>query len=76
MQLRLLGAESAGPTHERQSAVSALVDLGLIDIDENPRMAEGAAAAVARHNAVLGPTHRLLVNELDSGVRTGLSGSS
>jgi hypothetical protein len=61
-----------GRTYKGQSTVSAPANLRLVDVDENPRVAEGSAAAVARDDALVGPGHGLLVDEVDGGERAGL----
>ena len=52
------------------SAVVASRNLGLVCVDEDPRVAGRAAAAIARNNAVVSPPDRLLVNQFHS--RQGL----
>jgi hypothetical protein len=59
-------------TYEWESAVCAPADLRLVDVDEDPRVAEGAAASVAGHDAVVYPADGLLVDEFDGGVWAGL----
>ena len=54
-------------TYKWQSAIRALTNLWLIDIDEDPRVAERSAAAVARHYPRVYPADGLLVNEFYGG---------
>jgi hypothetical protein len=59
-------------TYKRQAAVPARRNLGLVRVDEDPGVSLGPTAAVARHDTVVRPPHRLLVDELDGGIRSGL----
>jgi hypothetical protein len=59
-------------TYERQTAVCAPADLGLICVDEDLGVAEGTAAAIAGNDAVVSPADGLLVDEVDSGIWAGL----
>lgn len=61
-----------GGTYKRQPAVPARRNLGLVGVDKDLGVAGRAAAAVAGHDAVVGPPHRLLVDELDGCVGPGL----
>lgn len=45
-----------------QAAVGAPIYLGLVDVDEDARMAQGSAAAIAANDPLRGPPHRLFVN--------------
>lgn len=56
----------------RQAAVAADSDLGLVCVDEDPGVAGRAAATVASNNAVVRPSHGLLVDEGHRRVRLGL----
>ena len=55
-----------------QAAVGAPIDLGLVDVDEDARMAQGSAAAVATDDPLRGPPHRLFVDKADGGLRLRL----
>lgn len=57
---------------ERHAAVGAPADLWLVDVDEDARVAERPAAAVAGDLALLRPAHWLLVDEVDCGEWAGL----
>lgn len=59
-------------THIWNTAVRALADLRLVEIDEDSGVAEGTTAAVAGDRTVLDPADRLLVNEVDSSEWTRL----
>lgn len=59
-------------TYKRQAAVPARRNLRLVRVDEDPGVSLGPTAAVARHDTVMRPPHRLLVDELDGGIRPGL----
>lgn len=52
-------------THVGKTAVGATAYLGLVDVDENARVAEGTAAAVALDRLLLDPADGLFVDELD-----------
>jgi hypothetical protein len=60
-------------TYEWKTAVCAPADLWLVDIDEDPRVAEGTTASVAGYGAVVYPANGLLVDEFNGGVGAGLS---
>lgn len=55
-----------------QSAIIADRDLGLVSVDEDPRVSMRATAAIASYHAVVSPVDRLLVDELDGRVGLGL----
>lgn len=55
-----------------QAAVGAPVDLGFVDVDEDARMPQGSAPAVAADDPLRGPPHRLFVDQGDGGLRLGL----
>lgn len=59
-------------THIWQSAIVADRDLGLVCVDEDPRVSMRATAAIASYHAVVSPVDRLLVDELDGRVGLGL----
>lgn len=59
-------------TDKRNTAVSTSSNLGLVGVDEDLRVAERTAAAVTADDLGLCPPHGLLVNELNSGVGSGL----
>ena len=59
-------------TYEWHAAVATGVDRGLVCVDEDTRVSKRSSAAVARNDLLLGPAHRLLVNELDSCHRSRL----
>jgi len=65
-------AREQGRHYKRKTAVGADVDLGLVKVDENARVAEGTATTIARHHLVMTPADGLLVDELDGGVGAGL----
>lgn len=52
---------------KRQPAVRAKANLRLVDVDEDARVPERAAAAVARYDALGRPGDGLLVDELNGG---------
>ena len=54
-------------TYKWQTAVGTEADLWLIDIDEDPRVAQWPSSTIARHFAVMCPAYGLLVDELDCG---------
>jgi hypothetical protein len=58
---------------EWEAAVAARRNLGLVGVDEDPRVTSGTTAAVAGDNSVVGPSHRLLVNHLHGRLGLGLS---
>lgn len=66
------GGSLKGQTYKRKTAVRAPADLRLVGVDEDARVAERAAAAVARHDAVVCPANGLLVDEVDGRVGAGL----
>ena len=55
-------------TYKWNAAVCAPVDFRFISVDEDTRMSKRATASVTSYNAVLDPTNRLLVNEIDRGI--------
>ena len=59
-------------TYEWHAAVATGVDRGLVCVDEDTRVSKRSSATVARHDLLLGPAHRLLVNELDGCHRSRL----
>jgi hypothetical protein len=59
-------------TYEGNSAVCAPANLGLIRVDEDPRVTKGTTASIARHDALVCPANGLLVDEFDGSVWTGL----
>jgi hypothetical protein len=60
-------------TYKRQPAVPARRNLGLVRVDKDLGVSRGPAPSVARDHPVVRPPHGLLVDELDGGVRPGLS---
>lgn len=60
-------------TYEGKTAVVAGSNLGLVGVDEDPGVTEGTAAAVTLNNPLLRPAHRLLMDELNGGIRLGLA---
>jgi hypothetical protein len=61
-----------GVTYEWQTAVRAPANLRLIHVDEDPRVAQRTASAVAGYDALVCPADGLLVDEFDGGVGAGL----
>lgn len=59
-------------TYERQSAVAASSNLGLVGVDIDSRVAEGAATTVTADDSLLCPADGLLVDELNGGIGLGL----
>jgi len=59
-------------THKWQSAVGARLNLWLVEVDIDLGVSGRATAAIAGNDPVVSPAHRLLVNKLDGGIRTGL----
>lgn len=59
-------------TYERDTAVSAGRDVGLVGVDEDFGVAEGTTATVTANDSGLCPADRLLVNELNGGHWAGL----
>lgn len=59
-------------THIWQSAVAADSNLGLVGVDEDPRVSVRATTTVAGYHTVVSPVDGLLVNELDGRVGLGL----
>ena len=55
-------------TYKGKTAVRAPADLRLIGVDEDARVAEGTAAAVAGHDAVVRPADGLLVDQVDGSI--------
>lgn len=55
-----------------KSTVVAGSNLGLVGIDEDSRMTERTATAVAGDDSLLGPSHGLFVNQLNGGIWLGL----
>lgn len=55
-----------------QAAVVADGNLGLVGVDEDPGVSVRTAAAITRHNSVVGPADGLLVDELYGRVGLGL----
>ena len=55
-------------TYERNTAVCAPANLGLVGVDEYPRVAKRATSAIARDNTLMCPANGLLVDKVDSGV--------
>lgn len=49
-------------TRKGQAAVGAPVDLGFVDVDEDARMAQGSAPAVAADDPLRGPPHGLFMD--------------
>lgn len=60
-------------THKWQSTVRAHVDLRLIHIDEDLRMPQWSSPTVARHNPLVRPADRLLMDQINSGIGSRLS---
>ena len=52
-------------TYKRHAAVRAPADLRLVDVDEDARVSQRPAAAIACHHAFVRPPHRLLVDQLN-----------
>ena len=61
-------------THKWQPTVAAGLDLRLVHVDEDARVAEGAATAIARNNAVFDPADGLLVDQLNGSIGSRLWG--
>lgn len=59
-------------TYVWQAAVVADGNLGLVGVDEDPGVSVRTAAAIARHDSVVGPADGLLVDELHGRVGLGL----
>jgi hypothetical protein len=64
-----------GSTYKGKTTVPACGNLRLVCVDEDPRVAERAATAVAGDDLVLCPAHVLLVDEFDGGVGLRLESS-
>lgn len=47
------------------AAVAAVCNLGLVSVDVDLGMSRRATAAITDDHAVMGPSHRLLVNQLN-----------
>ena len=60
-------------SYKRESAVAAHSNLRLVGVDEDLGVASRAATAFTYHDPIVCPPHRLLVNQLDSRLRLGLS---
>lgn len=58
--------------HVGNTTVRAPADLRLVQVDENPRVAEWPSTAIARDCPLVPPSYRLLVDELDRGERSRL----
>lgn len=56
-----------------QAAIGAPVDLGFINVDEDARMAQGTAPAVAADDPLRRPPHGLFMDQTDRGLGLGLS---
>jgi hypothetical protein len=59
-------------TYKGNTAVCAPADLGLIHVNEDPRVSERTTASVARYDALICPANGLLVDEFHSRVWAGL----
>ena len=59
-------------THIWQAAVGAPADLWLVHVDEDARVSSRTASTIARYHALVHPLDRLLVDEINGRVRTGL----
>ena len=64
-----------GFSYERKAAVAADSNLGLVGVDEDPRVTLGTTATIASNNSLMSPCNRLLVNHLNSRLRLRLSHS-
>lgn len=71
VEARLTAAASEG-TYKWQPAVCAHAYLWLVYVDEDSRMAQWSTSSIARYNALFGPAHWLLVNELNGCERAWL----
>jgi len=58
--------------YKRNAAVCAPADLGLVYVDEDPRVSERATSTITGYGAFFGPAYGLLVNQFDCSVRAGL----
>lgn len=58
----------SGSTYKRQPTVSAHGYLWLVGVDEDLGMPRGTTTTIARDHSIVGPAHRLLVNEFDGGI--------
>ena len=65
IRLGEMGRRGGVWTHVRKTTVGATAYLGLVDVDEDTRVAEGTAAAVALDRLLLDPANGLFVDELD-----------
>ena len=59
-------------TYKWQPAVGAPANLRLIHVDEDLRVSERAAPAIALYGALLGPANGLLMDEVDGRIWPGL----
>lgn len=59
-------------TYKRQPTIPTRRNLRLVRVDENLGVSCCPTASIARHDPVVRPLHRLLVDELDGRVRPGL----
>ena len=61
-------SDTPGETYVWQPAVSAPADLWLVDIDEDPGMAQWTSTSIASDRSRIDPSHRLFVYQLNCGI--------
>lgn len=72
VRLRLARGRINEVTYERQTAVRAVADLGLVDVDEDSGVTGGTTATIALDNSLLLPADGLSVDKLNGGQRLRL----
>ena len=65
VRLRLARGRINGGTYERQTAVRAVADLGLVDVDEDLGMTQRTTTSITGDDFVLDPPDRLFVYQID-----------
>lgn len=61
-----------GATYKRQTAISAHIDLWLVDIYEDPGMSQWATTTIAADELLVRPSDGLLVNKTNGSLRPWL----
>ena len=60
-------------TYERNSAVPAGSNLGLVGVDKDSGVTQGTTASITADDPLMCPANGLFVNEFNSGQRRGLN---